>query len=302
MSGTIIALFGRRQVGKSHIADHLVNNNSFVRLHPFNPGKAGCRRVYEAMGATPEQARRMTDTDLKDVPSGYLPKRDLSTRNAAQDPDFFAKNFCQGYLEYLGVPRREAERMISGDLAHTPDDRIPDGGTPAAFVFRVKRFAANVLWDKPREGDFRSPKTQNLETHPEAVSGHYTSRHVMERLGSFLGVDLGPEWTLNAEISRSARVDGESANKVVESIVYEAAHLPDVPGLALVRVTSDREVPIESPESDAFIQTLEEDAVFHNDFSGIDSLGPRFDEAMMAQGVNYGQVVPSHEAAEVACP
>lgn len=287
MTQPIIALFGRRQVGKSHIADHLVSEHGFVRLHPFNPGKAGCRKVYEALGATPDQARRMTDTDLKDVPVSFLPRRDLSTRNAAQKADFFAKTFCQGYLEYLGISPEEATRMISSDLRHAPDARIPDGGAPAAFVFRVKRFAADRLWDAPREGDFRSPKTRNLDDHPDAAPGHYTSRHVMERLGSFLGVDLGPEWTLNAEIARSARVDGDSTGKVIESIVYEAAHLPSGAGLALVRVTSDRELPIESPESDAFIQTIREDATFHNDFSGLESLGPRFDESMAAQGIHY---------------
>lgn len=287
MTNTIIALFGRRQVGKSHIADHLVKEHGFVRLHPFNPGKAGCRKVYEALGATPDQALRMTDTDLKDVPMSLLPRRDLKGKNLAQDPDLFAREFSRGYLEYIGIPVEEVDRMIDGELSHIPDNRIPDGGAPAAFVFRVKRFAADRLWDKPRQGDFRSPKTQNLIEHPDATPGHYTSRHVMERLGSFLGVDLGPAWTLNAEIARSSRVDGDTKGKVVESIVYEAAHLPEVSGLALVRVTSDREIPIESPESDAFIQTIEENASFHNDFTGLGSLGPRFDESMASQGVHY---------------
>lgn len=293
MSQPIIALFGRRQVGKSHIADHLVREHGFVRLHPFNPGKAGCRRVYEALGATPDQALRMTDTDLKDVPVRFLPRRDHSATNKAHDADFFSKRFCEGYLEYIGVPEDEVTRMIEGDLLNVKDPRIPDGGTPHDLLSRVERFANDRLWDPPREGDFRSPKTENLETHPDASPGHYTSRHVMERLGSFLGVDLGPEWTLNAEIAHSSRVDGGEKGKVIESIVYEAAHLPSDAGLSLVRVTSDRELPIESPESDAFIQTIREDAAFHNDFSGLELLGSRFDESMRGQGISYDD----HQAA-----
>lgn len=284
---TIIALFGRRQVGKSHIADHLVNHHDFVRLHPFNPGKAGLRAVYEAAGATPEQARRMTDTDLKDVPVGFLPKRDLSTPNMMQDPKVFSETFARGYFEYLGIPKADVKRMVSGDLRHVPDARIPEGQTPELLIACVQDFAENGLWDAHMQIPFKSPKTQNKDQHPEAVRGHYTSRHVMEKIGHLLGVGMGAEWTLNAEISRSLRVDGEGSGKVIESIVYEAKDLPDLPGLFLVRVTSDQELPIESKESDAFIQTIHEDALFHNPMSGLDTLGPFFDESMRSQGIHY---------------
>lgn len=287
MNPTIIALFGRRQVGKSHIADHLVDTHGFVRLHPFNPGKAGLRAVYEAVGTTADQARRMTDTDLKDVPVGFMPKKDLSTPNKMQNPTFFAETFAQGYLEYLGIPKMHVQRMVHGDLRHRPDPRIPEGQCPDILISCVEDFARHGLWDAHVKIPFKSPKTENMESHPDAVKGHYTSRHVMEKIGHLLGVGMGAEWTLNAEIARSLRVDGEGQGKVIESIVYEAKDLPSLPGLYLVRVTSDKELPIESPDSDAFIQTIKENALFHNPMNGLDTLGPLFDEHMETQGIKY---------------
>lgn len=286
---TIIALFGRRQVGKSHIADHLVKNKDFIRLHPFNPGKAGLRAVYEAVGATQEQARRMTDTDLKDVPVGFLPKRDLSTPNAMLDPKMFAETFASGYLKYLMIPDSDVERMVKGDLRYVQDPRVPGNNTPDILISCLEEFAGNGLWDAHMQIPFKSPKTSNKEKHPEAVGGHYTSRHVMEKIGHLLGVGLGSEWTLNAEIMRSRTLYGSDYGMVIESIVYEAKDLPQTPGLFLVRVTSDREVPIESPKSDAFIQTIQEDAKFHNPMTGIETLGAEFDESMRSQGVKYGR-------------
>ncbi|MBW3243622.1 hypothetical protein KUV57_13190 [Epibacterium sp. DP7N7-1] len=73
MSITIIGLKGRRQVGKSKIADHLVQNLGFTRVHPFDGGKVACRAYFMHLGADEETAWRMTDGDLKDVPSPILP-------------------------------------------------------------------------------------------------------------------------------------------------------------------------------------------------------------------------------------
>jgi len=73
MSITIIGLKGRRQVGKSKVADHLVQNHGFTRVHPFDGGKVACRAYFMHLGADEETAWRMTDGDLKDVPSPILP-------------------------------------------------------------------------------------------------------------------------------------------------------------------------------------------------------------------------------------
>lgn len=69
----IIGLTGERECGKSVIGDHLVSERGFVRLHPFGPGKALLRGYYEARGASSQEARAMTDGDLKNAPSPHLP-------------------------------------------------------------------------------------------------------------------------------------------------------------------------------------------------------------------------------------
>lgn len=73
MKDIIIGLKGGRGVGKSKVADHLVKNHGFSRVHPFDGGKAASRAYFMHIGATEEEAWRMTDGDLKDVPSPLLP-------------------------------------------------------------------------------------------------------------------------------------------------------------------------------------------------------------------------------------
>lgn len=73
MSNVIIGLKGRRQVGKSRIANYLVEHHGFTRVHPFDGGKVACRAYFMHLGADEDTAWRMTDGDLKDVPSPLLP-------------------------------------------------------------------------------------------------------------------------------------------------------------------------------------------------------------------------------------
>lgn len=69
----IIGLAGYRRVGKSEVGNRLVEAHGFKRIHPFNGGKAACRAYFTHLGVSPEDAVRMTDGDLKDTPSEYLP-------------------------------------------------------------------------------------------------------------------------------------------------------------------------------------------------------------------------------------
>lgn len=68
----IIGLTGRRGVGKSEYAKELMARG-FLRAHPFDGGKAMCRVYFTRLGATVDEAQRMTDGDLKDAPSRLLP-------------------------------------------------------------------------------------------------------------------------------------------------------------------------------------------------------------------------------------
>lgn len=75
MRATIIGLTGRRQVGKSTIANMLVEEFGFQRVHPFDGGKAMCMAMFERYGATADEAYRMVNGDLKDTASDILPGR-----------------------------------------------------------------------------------------------------------------------------------------------------------------------------------------------------------------------------------
>lgn len=70
----IIALTGPRFVGKSTIANLLVSEFGFAKGHAFQPGKAMCVAYYMYCGATHEEAIAMTEGNLKDVTSPYLPQ------------------------------------------------------------------------------------------------------------------------------------------------------------------------------------------------------------------------------------
>lgn len=73
MTTIVLGLAGLRQVGKSHFADRLVEKFGFVKIHPFNGGKAACRAYYEHIGISPQDAWEMTDGKLKDTPCEKLP-------------------------------------------------------------------------------------------------------------------------------------------------------------------------------------------------------------------------------------
>lgn len=70
---TIIGLSGKRGVGKSAVSDILVRDHGFTRIHPFGGGKVASKGYFMHLGASPDEAERMVNGDLKDVPSPFLP-------------------------------------------------------------------------------------------------------------------------------------------------------------------------------------------------------------------------------------
>lgn len=68
----IIGLTGERRVGKSEVVKILLEQG-FVRCHPFDGGKAACVGYFMHLGASADDAERMVNGDLKDVPSPILP-------------------------------------------------------------------------------------------------------------------------------------------------------------------------------------------------------------------------------------
>lgn len=206
----IIGLMGERRKGKSRIASHLVTKNDFTLMHPFNPGKAFLRGYYVSRGATESEAFRMTNSDLKDHPSPYLPK----------DPE---------------------------------------------------------------------------------TGKHVTSRWLMEEVGKWMGIDVGPEWTIGTEIDYHMRLmqQEESSRFVMESIVYEAPVVRSRKGVTLVEVWAEKPTPgfevMAEQMTDRFIKTVAPDFRFCNRMDGLENLARDWDDFMLEKGIDYGQIAEAGE-------
>lgn len=74
----LLALTGKRHVGKSTIAGILVAEFGFTKLHAFGAGKAMVVAYYQHLGIDPETAYRLVYADLKDVPHPMIPGDKLS--------------------------------------------------------------------------------------------------------------------------------------------------------------------------------------------------------------------------------
>lgn len=71
----MIGLTGSRNVGKSTVANMLVESFGFRRIHAFDGGKAATLAYFIHLGATSVEANEMVYGSMKDVPSDILPGR-----------------------------------------------------------------------------------------------------------------------------------------------------------------------------------------------------------------------------------
>lgn len=190
MTPIIIGLCGNRQVGKSRAARHLVEVHGFQRLHPFDGGKAASRGYFQHLGADETTALRMTDGDLKDLPSPLLP----------------------------------------------------------------------VIED-PRHG---TPGT------------HYAPRFWLEKFGKFMGMEMGPAWTLEREIERNLKAG--QTRLISESIVFEIESFRRMGGIVIrldrPRTSDEKSVGF---ETDSFTRTIVPDHVILNDSDFVEDLHRQID-------------------------
>lgn len=180
MAGLIIGLSGRRGVGKSRVADHLVAHHGFRRIHPFQGGKAACVGYFTHIGATPDEAARMVNGDLKDLPCPLLPE--------SQTPRYF-----------------------------------------------------------------------------------------MERLGQFMGVQMGPDWTIGQEIRLALERDPD-ARVIAESIVYEVDVIRRMGGV-IVEITRDGST-LTGLETDKATALIRPDLRFENNGDSLVRLGSEVDRLL----------------------
>lgn len=64
-----------------------------------------------------------------------------------------------------------------------------------------------------------------------ALPGGVAPREFLERFGKFMGVDMGVEWTLKAEVERVERIYGKHVNIAVDSMIYESEYWRSIGGV-----------------------------------------------------------------------
>lgn len=94
------------------------------------------------------------------------------------------------------------------------------------------------------------------------LPGRATPRYFLERFGAFMGVTLGPDWTLGAELAR-LRAREPWRPIVVESVVYEAGVIRDAGGI-IVRIERPGHAGPAGIETDAAQAEIAADATIVN--------------------------------------
>lgn len=148
------------------------------------------------------------------------------------------KAASRGYFQHLGADEETAHRMTDGDLK-----------------------------------DIASPLLPVIRNPEHGVPGtHYAPRFWMEKFAKFMGVDMGPAWTLEQEVARHKSA-GSPLRLVSESIVYEIETFRRLGGI-VVRVDrplKDNDRPV-GFETDKFSRTILPDHILLNDSDSVEDL------------------------------
>lgn len=141
MPGLIIGLSGLRGVGKTRVADILVERHGFERIHPFSGGKAAAVAYFKHIGIDEEEAWQMVNGDLKDKPHPLLPEN--------RAPRYFLERFGRFMGEGMG-PDWTIGQEIRRTLKRNPDASI----IAESIVYEVDviRGMGGVIVEVAREG------------------------------------------------------------------------------------------------------------------------------------------------------
>lgn len=136
----ILGLAGLRRAGKSTAADHLVAAHGFVRLHPFDGGKAAARGYYMHIGIDEDTAWRMTDGDLKDTPCELLPGNATS------------RDFLEPFGKFMGVSMGADWTIGRELLRHQALGHERIIAESVVYEDQVVRGMGGVIWRLNKEG------------------------------------------------------------------------------------------------------------------------------------------------------
>jgi hypothetical protein len=100
------------------------------------------------------------------------------------------------------------------------------------------------------------------DTPSPHLPGNVSSRYFMERFGKWLGTEMGPEWTIGAELARQKRRGAEKI--VVSSVVYEEPVVRDA-GATIVKVVRPRHKSPPGDKSDKAVDAIVPDLILTND-------------------------------------
>lgn len=147
-----------------------------------------------------------------------------------------------------------------------------DGGKAATFGYFVHLGMPIHMADEAVYGNLRDEPNEYLP-------GNQTPRYFMERFGKWMGIELGSEWTLGAELDRVAR-EFPGRDIVIESVVYEAQMLRSRGG-KIIRVTRPEHEGVFGMMTDAAQAEIQADAEIINDGS-VDDLLWKIERAIEA--------------------
>lgn len=133
-----------------------------------------------------------------------------------------------------------------------------DGGKAATYAYFIHLGMTDEMAWESVYGRLRDIPNEYLPNRS-------TPRYFMEKFGKWMGVELGCEWTLGAELDRIER-EYPSAPIVVESVVYEAALFRERGGI-IIRVTRPDHEGVAGMETDAAQSSIMADMEIINDGS-----------------------------------
>ena len=166
----IIQGVGRR-IGKSEVVKYAVEALGFKSCHPFDPGRAAAQRYFEVCGAPPDIAERMASGDLKDTPSEFLPKIELSEhecygpRGSHGTPRLFMEEFGAFMPQRLGL-----DWTIGVEMRRLIREAIEEGQDEDD----IRIIADSVVWEREYLEKFPHKVVEVQAPTVEQVKAHKT--------------------------------------------------------------------------------------------------------------------------------